>query len=766
MTTIADLLTSMSATFSLFACTHDKSRRTGEASVPIADESRLELAEAVISARVAATPSLERGIELAVRYRIESGSLSQASLGLRFDFPEWSTDNYVLMPAAVYNGNRYPRVPRAWSHERRPLREYATKRHDVITVTFVPRLHPDGEPAEGTEPNRWKQGYPGGPSRVQLLTGDCSTPLIGIQFPGLRRACILSTEQRTPLGNTGISIFESPDRKKAAVIFKAPGVREETTYSGIPSTDRGAELAAGDEIVLRVILHVFSAPHVPALFERFFSVRNELRGNPRLRLDLPFASAWAMQERKYNDQNWVESDGYYSVGMRESPPQDWQSGWVGGPNCAYALLVEGDPLTRMRARRVWDFLAAGAVTPSGFIKSTYHNGKWHGDAAYLRYSADTLYFLIKSVFLLDKMPPHFDLPESWAAMARGLCDGFAKQYEREGRFVHFVDYETGETILGGSCAGGLAPAGLAMAARWFKEPRYLAAAEGAALVYLRDFVNKGITNGGPGDIFQCIDSESAAALLDSFVVLYEETGKREWLDAATKMAHQCASWTMSYDYQFPPNSTFGKLDMLTTGTVWANIQNKHSAPGICTLSGDSLLKLFRATGDRRVLDLLREIAHTIPQYLSRADRPIADIRTREMKWRTMPEGWINERVNTSDWEVRGDPANELGVGEIFAGSCWSEGSMLLTYAELPGIYLQTDTLLMSVLDHVYCQLAKVEPGRIALAITNPTPFDASVKLLAERSVDCARPLGPVGLVDPPRVRVPAGATVRYEVARH
>lgn len=91
--------------------------------------------------------------------------------------------------------------------------------------------------------------------------------------------------------------------------------------------------------------------------------------------------------------------------------------------------------------------------------------------------------------------------------------------------------------------------------------------------------------------------------------------------------------------------------------------------------------------------------------------------------------------------------------------------MLLTYAELPGIYLQTDTLLVSVLDHVFCQLAKVEPDRIILAITNPTPFDARVKLFAERSADCARPLGPVALVDPLRIRVPAGATVRYEAAR-
>jgi len=36
------------------------------------------------------------------------------------------------------------------------------------------------------------------------------------------------------------------------------------------------------------------------------------------------------------------------------------------------------------------------------------------------------------------------------------------------------------------------------------------------------------------------------------------------------------------------------------------------------------------------------------------------------------------------------------------------GGMLLAYAELPGMYLQTDTLLLSVPEYIYCQLAKAE----------------------------------------------------------
>ena len=57
-----------------------------------------------------------------------------------------------------------------------------------------------------------------------------------------------------------------------------------------------------------------------------------------------------------------------------------------------------------------------------------------------------------------------------------------------------------------------------------------------------------------------------------------------------------------------------------------------------------------------------------------------------------------ERVNTSDWEHPQNP-----VGEGFAASCWCEVSSMLSYAELPGVYVQPDTGLAVALDHVDIQ---------------------------------------------------------------
>ncbi len=125
-------------------------------------------------------------------------------------------------------------------------------------------------------------------------------------------------------------------------------------------------------------------------------------------------------------------------------------------------------------------------------------------------------------------------------------------------------------------------------------------------------------------MLQCVDSESAFGLLESFVVLYNITGDAKWLGYARENAHYCASWVVSYNYRFPETSEFARHGMKTVGTVFANLQNKHSAPGICTLSGDSLYKLWKWTGDPLYLELVTDIAVTIGQYMSTDDNPIYD----------------------------------------------------------------------------------------------------------------------------------------------
>ncbi|MBA3686267.1 MAG: hypothetical protein H0W72_13655, partial [Planctomycetes bacterium] len=490
----------------------------------------------------------------------------------------------------------------------------------------------------------------------------------------------------------------------------------------------------------------------PALWRAFVALRHDLlpKGGPAP--CLPFAAAFAIQRAKYAQSNWVEREGYYSVGLRENRHQDWQPGWVGGLMSTLPLLRDGTATERAQALRTFDFLFPKGLGASGLCYGTWHQGAYGGDGfdyphaarwTLTRKSADVLIFALKQFTILEQLSPGMRIPTAWSDGVRRIADAFVRLWREHRQFAQFVDVESGAITVGGSTSAAIAIGGLAMAWKRFGVAAYREVAEQAAAAFAERYLATGWTTGGPGEILQCPDSESAFGLLEGYVVLAESTGDARWLEHARAAADQCASWITSYDYPFPAASTFGKLGMRSTGSVWANVQNKHSAPAICTLSGDSLLKLFRATGEVAYLDLLVEIARGVTQYLSRADRPIAG----------MPAGFMNERVNLSDWL---EP-----VGEIFSGSCWCEVSCLLTWSEVPGVYVQSDTGLLRVLDHVEAELCD---GGGTLRLRNPTAFATEVTVLCETAADARnRWLGPVPLSGCRRIPLAAGAIAEVQL---
>jgi hypothetical protein len=331
------------------------------------------------------------------------------------------------------------------------------------------------------------------------------------------------------------------------------------------------------------------------------------------------------------------------------------------------------------------------------------------------------------------------IPPAWEKSARELADAFVRLWDRYGQLGQFIDVETGEIVIGNSTAGAHVPAGLLLAAAYFNEPRYATKAEEIGRHFVAKALRAGYTGGGPGEALAAPDSESAFALLESLVALHLATGKAEWADAARDMTRLCATWVVSYDYRFPENSHLAKIGAHSVGAVWANVQNKHAAPGICTLSGDSLFKLWRATGDEFALSLIRDIAHGAPQYLSRPDRPAG----------TIPPGWMCERVNLSDWEGQ----KNVGSNLSFAAP-WAEIATMLTTAEIPGVYVNTDTRRVIVFDHIEASL-----NGNTLVLRNPTTLNATVKVLVENNAQARVPLGVWTLRRAVAVEVPAGATV-------
>jgi len=676
-------------------------------------------------------------IDCEATFKVIRGNVNEANVSVELLLDRWSQENYLLMPAAAYNGNRF----RVSEQQYPPM----LTREDEIgvdiptTITDVPRLSLDE-----------------GPSKIELRTGDLATPAVGCYWPEQKKGLFILTHQRTILGDSGLTVEENDDRSEAVVSISAPAVRSRKysmCNSKERSDDRGYDFQEQGEVTIKFRLYAFDCPNIPTLFDYFSHIRKDLTGPVAFRHEIPFSASWDILEEKYNRDNWQrEHEFYRSSTSPDSLCGEWQTGWVGGAINTYPMLAIGNELSKARSVQTLNFLFDTIQAPSGFFYGIFCKGQFYGDAgdAYprdeatefilLRKNADVLYFMSKQLMLLDKLGE--PIPARWKDGLIRACDAFVRLWNKYGQFGQFVDLVKEEIIIGGSASAGITPAGLTLAGQYLNQPEYVSIAEQAGQYYYDRYVKQGFTTGAPGEICQCPDSESAFALLESYVVLYEVTGDRKWLDMAEQTAKLCATWVTSYDFEYAADAEFRKLDLRSTGAVWASVQNKHASPGICTFSGASLFKLYRATANQFYLQLLHEIAHNLPQYLSREDRPL------RISWggnragtQTSPPGWMGERVNLSDWE------GKENIGEVAGGSCWCEVSNMLTYFEVPGVYIQSDTGYVCTIDHVDATIVENNSTTMTVKLENHTKFTAKVKVFVESSLDMKQVLGENTLLD-------------------
>ena len=663
--------------------------------------------------------------------RLEEGTSPVTSIRLSVEFSGWNPASYVFAPCMVYHGNRFEIVDVPYSPFWPDASHYAVDK--PISVTNQVHLNKDGSP-----------------SIIETDTWGVSTPCLGWRSPE-GRGFLLFTPDHNELGAMGLTIAEDGPSAKASFSVESPRRRSKIpNIIGFRDGDPQRDWKAGDMATLSVRLRFFDAPRLQNLFDRYAEGRKDF-GDRRTVKALPFSEADRMVREKVNALNWDEELGYYRHGvsrLNAKPFDWWQLGWVSGGLTTLPMIAQGEPLQKARALRNLSFMFEQSPTRNGIWRAHHDGMKFNAEdprpprPGYLvsvRRLADGLYFGLKQILMLETRGEK--VPDSWKASARNLADALVRIFREYGQIGQYLDIRTAVIGIGGSTAGGVLPAALVLAAKAFGEPLYLKAAEDLGRQLVRDCVETGLTTGGPCDMLTAPDSESCFALLVSLVDLFEATGDCFWAKAASDLTRQFSSWVTSYDFAYPPESHLGKVDAPSNGSVWANIQNKHAAPGICNFSGESLFRLWRDTGDEVALDLIRDIAGNITNYVSREGHKIG----------TMGSGMMCERVNLSDWE------GPEGVGgNIFGSTIWVETALMLTVAELPGVYLRTDSGRLEVFDHVE---GVWDPGSKTLTLRNPTAFTARVQVLAEDASLAAVPL-PLEILSRCRmIEVPAGGSV-------
>ncbi|MFB6962163.1 hypothetical protein ACFCYB_35590 [Streptomyces sp. NPDC056309] len=684
----------------------------------------------------------DRGWEVTLTCTLEKGEADQTAVSVDFPFGNWETANYVMIPGIIYNGNRYRAIGNGYNPDY-PADMYDNPRVP-LTISNNPRLASDAA----------------SPSRIELATCSTAAPAMSFFSPGLGKGWIVLTEQGTRLGNSGLTVEESASRKSCEFRISAPVVRRQVAGFGDfrPSDDRASTWVAGDAVSIRFQVFTFDADGIPAVLQKFMDVRKSLTGSTAPRNLLPM-SKLAELGTGICRGNFTETEAgrYY---LPENS-RNFQLGWVSGMINTYPMLALNDPTERERVSQELDFICSRMKGQSGYFygfirdDGTILSEKAHPDfpavQAMVRKNGDVLFWLVKHLMLLKAQGHGAAIKESWELAAGGLAEAFNGTWRKHGEFGQYIVPETGDIAVYNSTAGAIAPAGLALAAEYFHRPDWLTVAEEAAeFYYERDIKSRGFTSGACSDISQDADSESAFGLLESFMALYQYTGKKEWLNRAKVQAALCSSWTLAYNPEFPAGSDIARLKGRMAGAVWASSQNKHAAPGVCTSSADHLFKLYRATGDKKYAELIRDIQHAHAEAVNMPGHITTDYLI----------GSSMERIQPSDAEGKGAVGNFIRTR-----NSWTETDGVLMALEIPGIYIRPGEGVLFPFDHVEAEYVSESRFAAVVRLTNDTAYAAQLSVLVETARQSARPLGYTAFLDWPHVEVPAGGVVTVRVTR-
>lgn len=636
-------------------------------------------------------------------------AMQNVGVAVAFDEYNWASDNFVMIPAVVYNGNR----------QRIVNREYATgldksdyyRKDLALTSNPIPQLSPE---------------Y-GAKSRLEVNVSNTATPMIAYLNRSKQQGTFLFTDQginwEDEIKDHALIVEETPDRSTVSFIISAPGVREyKPEFIGFSkSPDRGISVEAGDEIIIRVTRIDFACKDVSTMYKHFMTERklHIIENTPRNLM--PMSEVLAQMIKNIDERYYI------GEGVEFYCPEnaDWMSyGWVGGLINTYPMLALGDENHFEKVKNTFDFALPQGKGKSGYYydvlgpdgKIIYRDGaKLNPGIGLTRKNADILYWMIKQFMLVDKQGKSAYISEEWEKNIRQLADAFVETWKAEGTWGNYLDIESGKIAAYNTTGGAMAVAGLALASVYYDMPEYLNVARRAAADYYNNFTLVGFTSGACGDILQNADSETAIALTTSLMTLYEITRDDKYLKQATDLANYTASWAVSFPYRLPENTPLAKLGTNFTGAVWASTQNKHGAPGFCTQSGDVLFKLYRATGNALYADFIRDVIHAHAEGIQ-------------------PNGKITERLTYCDADSRGSRGDGGKTG-------WNETNGALMALEIPGIYVRKDTGNAYVFDHIEIKDIKIGKAGIILTLYNPTVYDAVITVFAEDEEQAAIPLG-------------------------
>lgn len=318
---------------------------------------------------------------------------------------------------------------------------------------------------------------------------------------------------------------------------------------------------------------------------------------------------------------------------------------------------------------------------SGFLHSEDNRRIDMGQAS------NILYSLVKAVYIISKKDELLIQP-NWIEGLRRKADALVKIWEANNILGQIVDIENGSISGKGSATAAILPAALCIFGKLVNEAAYVNIAELMGEYLYTEFIKGGSYYGNFFSNNDFPDSYAIYSILESFTTLYENTIEQKWLSRSCEAAAQFSTWCVNYDSIFS-GSTFKKEGTRNAGTIIGDIQNKYVLPCIPNFSGIALLRLFKYADDKRYFDLLRLTAHNMAHKIREID---------------IEESYLKE-------------------------AC--EVSAMLTYTQIPGLYVQPEAGIVFSIDNIDAKVLDRKNGKLRVVISNPTNYMAKIRVMVD-----------------------------------
>lgn len=365
------------------------------------------------------------------------------------------------------------------------------------------------------------------------------------------------------------------------------------------------ELAAGESCMRRFYILIKPAPRLhagkAAVLDSAWA---------RFRQHVPAVytpeQLWALGVRFAKEQLWVESDQFvgFSIGLTwqdgrwiQSPHVRYEIGWC-GQNGGFATMLLQDYLwsgnedSWRRGAAVLDFWADHGRFANGLLYTHFEdklNGVANPELDTCNLGHGAYQFLLASRLAEQGGRPQ----PRWREAGLGICDFFTQHALANGKLGRSW-YAVGEPGEADGTSGCSLVWALAQAYRLTDERRYLNTAATAYRAYAEDDLGRWRCTAGALDT-DCIDKETAFALLVPGLDLYEITGDHYYLEQAEKAAYYLASWQWHYNLDYAPGTPAATMEYATFGGTSVSVQHHHLDPwgALITLGW---LRLSRHTG--------------------------------------------------------------------------------------------------------------------------------------------------------------------------